>query len=53
MVRAVARLDNLRPAPGAQGVLKKVTRPAGYTVYLREDHGAYSPFPTSMYSLFV
>ncbi|KAL2788440.1 heme peroxidase [Aspergillus keveii] len=47
MVRAVARLDNLRPAPGAQGVLKKVTRPAGYTVYLREDHGAYSPFPTT------
>jgi linoleate 10R-lipoxygenase len=52
MVRAVARLDNLRPAPGAQGILKKVTRPAGYTVYLREDHGAYSPFPTSMSSLF-
>ncbi|KAL5334321.1 heme peroxidase [Aspergillus crustosus] len=47
ILRAVARLDNLRPAPGPQGVLKKVVRPAGYTVYLREDHGAFSPFPTT------
>ncbi|KAI9368890.1 heme peroxidase [Aspergillus egyptiacus] len=47
MLRAVFRLDNLRPAPGAQGVLKKIVRPSGYTVYMREDHGAYSPFPTT------
>ncbi|KAL4882931.1 heme peroxidase [Aspergillus karnatakaensis] len=47
LVRTVARLDNLRPAPGAQGVLKKVVRPAGYTAYLREDHGAFSHFPTT------
>jgi linoleate 10R-lipoxygenase len=53
MVRAVARLDNLRPAPGPQGVLKKVVRPGGYTTYLREDHGAFSPFPTSKYLIVV
>ncbi|KAL5002235.1 heme peroxidase [Aspergillus recurvatus] len=47
MVRAAFSLDNLRPAPGAQGVLKKVVRPEGYTVYMREDHGAFSPFPTT------
>ncbi|KAL3479184.1 heme peroxidase [Aspergillus californicus] len=47
MFRAVARQDNLRPAPGAQGVLKKVVRPNGYTAYMREDHGAFSPFPTT------
>ncbi|PYI33000.1 peroxidase [Aspergillus indologenus CBS 114.80] len=47
MVRVVARLDNLRPAPGAQGVLKKIPQKGGYSVYLREDHGAYSPFPTT------
>ncbi|KAL2868395.1 peroxidase/cytochrome P450 family protein [Aspergillus lucknowensis] len=47
MVRAVARLDGLRPAPGSQGILKKITRPTGYTAYLREDHGAFSPFPTT------
>jgi hypothetical protein len=49
MVRAAFSLDNLRPAPGVQGVLKKVVRPEGYTFYMREDHGAFSPFPTSKF----
>ncbi|KAL4945149.1 hypothetical protein BDV06DRAFT_47700 [Aspergillus oleicola] len=47
MVRAAASLDNLRPAPGPQGILKKVVRPDGYTVYMREDYGAFSPYPTT------
>ncbi|KAL4810358.1 heme peroxidase [Aspergillus unguis] len=47
MFRAAARLDNLRPAPGPQGILKKVHRKDGYTLFMREDHGAYSPFPTT------
>ncbi|KKK18193.1 hypothetical protein AOCH_005304 [Aspergillus ochraceoroseus] len=47
MVRAVARLDKLRPAPGAQGIMKTIPRPGGYTAYLREDHGAYVDYPTT------
>lgn len=50
MVRVVARLDTLRPAPGAQGQLKKIPQEAGFSVYMREDYGSYSPFPTSEYS---
>ena len=47
MLRVVGRLDNLRRARGPQGQLKKVPRPGGSHVYMRADHGAYSPFPTS------
>ncbi|GAB1211644.1 hypothetical protein ATERTT37_000768 [Aspergillus terreus] len=47
MLRVVGRLDNLRPAPGPQGQLKKIPREGGYYVYLREDWGSYSPFPTT------
>ncbi|PYH33482.1 peroxidase/cytochrome P450 family protein [Aspergillus neoniger CBS 115656] len=47
MVRVVVRLDTLRPAPGAQGKLKKIPQEAGFSVYMREDHGSYSPFPTT------
>ncbi|PWY90211.1 peroxidase [Aspergillus heteromorphus CBS 117.55] len=47
MVRVVARLDNLRPALGAQGVLKKIPQPEGYSLYLREDYGSFSPCPTT------
>ncbi|KAL4949304.1 heme peroxidase [Aspergillus filifer] len=47
MVRAAFSVDNLRPAPGPQGILKKVERPDGYTVYMREDYGAFSPYPTT------
>lgn len=51
MVRVVARLDTLRPAPGAQGQLKKIPQEAGFSVYMREDYGSYSPFPTSKFPL--
>ena len=36
MLRVVGRLDNLRRVPGAQGQLKKVPRPGGFHVYMRE-----------------
>ncbi|KAJ1708427.1 fatty acid oxygenase PpoC [Aspergillus flavus] len=47
MLRVVGGLDNLRRAPGPQGELKKIHREGGYYVYLREDWGSYSPFPTT------
>lgn len=47
MLQTVARLPNLRRAPGPQGQLKKVPRPGGFYVYLTENHGSYFPFPTS------
>ena len=48
MLRTVGKLDNLRRAPGLAGQLKKIARPGGVYVYMRSDHGSYSPFPTSM-----
>jgi hypothetical protein len=48
MFRAVFKLKNLRRAPGLQGELKKVPRPGGFFVYMREDWGSLWPFPTSM-----
>ena len=48
MLRTVAKLDGLRRAPGPQGQLKKVSRARGYTSYMREDWGQYTPFPTTM-----
>ncbi|THC96109.1 hypothetical protein EYZ11_004431 [Aspergillus tanneri] len=47
MLRVVGRLDNLRPAPGPQGQVKKIHRKGGYYTYLREDWGSYSQFPTT------
>ncbi|PYH92083.1 peroxidase [Aspergillus ellipticus CBS 707.79] len=47
MVRVVIRLNQLRPAAGGQGILKKIPQPEGYSVYLREDYGSFSPFPTT------
>ncbi len=47
MMKVVGRLDNLRRAPGPQGQLKKIPRPGGFYIYMREDHGSYFPFPTS------
>lgn len=47
MLRTVGRLDNLRRAPGPQGHLKKIPRAGGLYVYMRADHGSYSPLPTS------
>jgi cytochrome P450 len=48
LFRAVFRLKNLRRAPGPQGELKKVPRPGGFVVYMREDWGSLFPFPTTM-----
>ncbi|RYP35414.1 hypothetical protein DL767_003821 [Monosporascus sp. MG133] len=48
MFRSVFRLKNVRRAPGPQGELKKVPRPGGFYVYMREDRGAYFPFPCTM-----
>jgi cytochrome P450 len=47
MLKVVGRLDNLRRAPGPQGELKKIPRPGGFFIYMREDRGSYFPFPTS------
>jgi len=47
MWKVVGRLDNLRRARGPQGQLKKIPRPGGFFIYMREDNGSYFPFPTS------
>lgn len=48
MLRTVGKLENLRRAPGPQGELKKIPRPGGFYVYMREDHGSYYVFPLTM-----
>ena len=48
LFRAIFRKKNLRRIPGPQGELKKIPRPGGFFVYLSEDWGNMSPFPTSM-----
>ncbi|KAL1964166.1 hypothetical protein VTN77DRAFT_7254 [Rasamsonia byssochlamydoides] len=45
MLRVVGGLDNLRRAPGPQGQLKKIPRPGGFYIYMREDQGSYFVFP--------
>ncbi|TGJ84208.1 hypothetical protein E0Z10_g4588 [Xylaria hypoxylon] len=52
MFRSIFRLKNLRRAPGPQGELKKIRGSEGYDVYLREDRGAYYPFPSTMHICF-
>ena len=47
MLKVVAKLKNLRRAPGPQGQLKTVPRPGGFYVYMTENHGSYFPFPLS------
>lgn len=47
MLRVVGRLENLRRAPGPQGELKKIARPGGFYMYMREDHDSYFVFPMS------
>lgn len=47
MLKTVCRLDNLRRAPGPKGELKKIPRPGGFYIYMREDYGSYFPFPLS------
>jgi linoleate 10R-lipoxygenase len=48
MLRTVGTLENLRRAPGPQGQLKKIQRPGGFYVYMREDQGSYYVFPLTM-----
>lgn len=47
MLRVCAKLQNLRPAPGPQGMLKSVPRDDGFKAYMTEDYGKYFPFPTT------
>ncbi|KAL4864550.1 hypothetical protein BDV12DRAFT_205631 [Aspergillus spectabilis] len=47
MLRVIGRLDNLRPAPGAQGKLKKIRRKSGFYTYMREDESSFYAFPMS------
>lgn len=51
MMKVVGRLDNLRRAPGPQGQLKKIPRPGGFYIFVREDWGGFWPFPKSKCSL--
>ncbi|KAI1821489.1 linoleate diol synthase [Xylaria intraflava] len=48
MFRSVFRLKNVRRAPGPKGELTRIRGPYGFDVYLREDRGAYYPFPCTM-----
>lgn len=48
LFRALFRKKNLRRVAGAQGELKKVPRPGGFFVYMKEDWSGLWPFPTSM-----
>lgn len=48
LFRAVFRRRNLRRVPGPQGGLKRVRRPGGFSEYLSEDWGTFTPFPVSM-----
>ncbi|KAJ0163325.1 Linoleate 10R-lipoxygenase [Colletotrichum tanaceti] len=48
MFRALFRKKNLRRVPGPQGILKKMPRPGGFFVYMKEDWGQIWPFPVSM-----
>ena len=50
MMKVVGRLDNLRRAPGPQGLLKKIPRPGGFYIYMRADWGGFWPFPTSEFN---
>lgn len=52
MLRVVGRLDNLRPAPGPQGQLARISRPDGHFAYMREDWGGYSALPMSKFCPF-
>jgi cytochrome P450 len=53
ILRAFARLPNLRRSPGPQGQLKYVVKDGVVKVFLQEDWGSYWFFPTSMISQFV
>lgn len=48
LFRALFRKKGLKRVPGALGELKKIPGPDGFFVYMTEDWGGGSPFPTSM-----
>ncbi|KAF2405392.1 fatty acid oxygenase [Trichodelitschia bisporula] len=53
MLKVVGGLEGLKRAPGPRGELKKIPRPGGFYVYMKEDHGSYFPFPLSMQITFT
>ena len=53
ILRAFARLPNLRRAPGPQGEIKYVMKQEVVKVYLQEDWSSYWFFPTSISSNFL
>ncbi|PGG98333.1 hypothetical protein AJ79_08900 [Helicocarpus griseus UAMH5409] len=48
MLKTVGKLENLRPAPGPQGELRRIAGPGGISKYLLADYSGYFPFPTTM-----
>ncbi|KAF4595798.1 heme peroxidase [Ophiocordyceps camponoti-floridani] len=48
MFRALFRKKGLKRAAGPRGELKKIPGPFGYGVYMNEDWGGVSPFPSAM-----
>lgn len=48
LFRALFRKKGLRRSAGPQGLLKKIPQAGGLSVYLTEDWGFTSPFPTTM-----
>jgi len=51
MLKTVGKLDNLRRAPGVQGMLKKIPREVEigpFYVYMDEFWSMYWPFPSTM-----
>ena len=48
MLKTVAKLENLRRAPGAQGRIRRIASPGGVTSYMTADDSRYFPFPTTM-----
>lgn len=50
MLRSIARLPNVKLAPGIEGRLKYTYR-GPFRVYMNGDWSKYSPWPTSIFSV--
>ena len=48
MLKTVAKLENLRRAPGPQGCIKTIKVHGNYSLYLRPDGSSFFPFPATM-----
>ena len=48
MLKTVAKLENLRRAPGPIGQLRTFKVHGGYSLYMTPDGASYFPFPTTM-----